>query len=258
MREAGLRDRPPPDGLPIRERLAALDRWETAWDNIHTSIAADPTAQQRDQKQQVVEIATGDPDSDVLVVEGFYVEMDPLADGRADGCGYRYLDLARASLQREDVYSVRHAFQQRVGILCYAFAIEKYDLFAVLIEYVDRRHLAAVPLLSASARAPWLSNQAALQLLNFHDCQPHPLARRNQPICITDRGFCVSKMHVVEDQLLIVMTVDIPGRPESWMMLVELNDQSVITVSGDVPCVPLCLHIDFILSLRLTCLPHIF
>jgi hypothetical protein len=142
MRDAGLRDRPPPDGLSIRERLAALDRWETAWDNVHTSIAADPTAQ-----QQVVEIPTGDPDSHVMVVEGFYVEMDPLADGRADGCGYRYLDLARAPLQWEDVREVRHAFQRRAGILCYAFAIEKYDLFAVLIEYVDRCHLAAVPLL---------------------------------------------------------------------------------------------------------------
>lgn len=145
MREAGLRDRPPPDGLSIRERLAALDRWETAWDNVHMSIAADPTARQQDRRQQqqqqrqVVEIATGDPDSHVLVVEGFYVEMDPLADGRADGCGYRYLDLTRASLRWEDVCSVRYAFQQRVGILCYAFAIEKYDLFAVLIEYVDRR-----------------------------------------------------------------------------------------------------------------------
>ena len=104
-------------------------------------------------------------------------------------------------------------------------------------------------LLSAPVRAPWLSNQAALQLLRFRDCRPHHLARRDQPICITDRGFCVSKMHVVEDQLLIVMTVDIPGRPESWMTLVGLKDQCVIAVSGDVPCVPLGLQY------RLLCFP---
>jgi hypothetical protein len=108
--------------------------------------------------------------------------------------------------------------------------------------------------LSAFARAPWLSDQTALQLLNFHDCQPHPLARRDQPICITDRGFCVSKMHVVEDQLLIVMTVDIPGRPESWMTLVGLHDQSVITVSGDVP---VCISI-LCFPFRSMCLPRIF
>jgi hypothetical protein len=144
MREAGLRDRPPPDGLSIRERLAALDRWETAWDNAYMSIATDPAAQ-----QQVVEIAGCDPDSRVLVVEGFYVEMHPLADGRADGCGYRYLDLARSSLRQEDVCSVWHVFQQRVGILCYAFAIEKYDLFAVLIEYVDFSRCAAISLLTS-------------------------------------------------------------------------------------------------------------
>jgi hypothetical protein len=149
MREAGLRDRPPPDGLSIRERLAALVRWESAWDNAYMSISADPAAQQQDQQQQqVVEITGCDPDSRVLVVEGFYVEMHPLADGRADGCGYRYLDLARSSLSQEDVCSVWHAFQQRVGILCYAFAIEKYDLFAVLIEYVDCSRCASIPLLT--------------------------------------------------------------------------------------------------------------
>jgi len=152
MHEAGLRDRPPSDGLYIPERLAALDRWEFAWDNLDISSpssAAGATAgADQAAAQHVVEFADCDPDSRVLVVEGFYVEMHPLADGRADGCGYRYLDLVRSSLRRDDLRLVRHGFQQRVGILCYAFAIEKYDLFAVLIEYVNRRRcrFAAVPL----------------------------------------------------------------------------------------------------------------
>lgn len=154
MHEAGLRDRPPPDGLSIPKRLAALDRWEFAWDNLDISSpssAARATARAHHAAaQHVVEFADCDPDSRALVVEGFYVEMHPLADGRADGCGYRYLDLVRSSLRRDDMRLVRHGFQQRVGILCYAFAIEKYDLFAVLIEYVNRRRcrFAAVPLLS--------------------------------------------------------------------------------------------------------------
>jgi hypothetical protein len=147
MGDAGLGDHPPPDGLSIRERLAALDRWESAWDNAHISIVADPVDQQ--QGQQVVELTDSNSESRVLVVDGFYVEMHPLADSRADGCGYRYLDLSRSSLRPEDVRSVWHPFQQRAGILCYAFAIDKHDLFAVLIEYVAR--FVTLPLLSRSA-----------------------------------------------------------------------------------------------------------
>jgi hypothetical protein len=42
-------------------------------------------------------------------------------------------------------------------------------------------------------------------------------------------------MHVVDDQILIVLTLDVPERPESWMTLVGLKDQSVTTVRGAIP-----------------------
>ncbi|KAI0286350.1 hypothetical protein BC826DRAFT_972637 [Russula brevipes] len=205
IREAGLRDCPPPDGLSIRKRLAALRRLESAWDG--PVISTDPA---------VVDIEDADADSRVLVVEDFYIDMNALADTRTDSCGYRYLDL-RSSLQQEDVRSVCYTFQQNVGLLCYAFAITKYNLFAVVIE------------------APWLSDYAALQLLNFHDGQPHPFSAR--PIKITDEIFCIAKMHIIEDQILIVMTRDFPERPKSWMTLVDgssrhyLND--IVIVSHD-------------------------
>ena len=91
MREAGLRDRPPPDGLSIRKRLMALDRWESAWDDAHKSIVTDPMTQK--QQRQVIKIADGDPDSRMLVVEGFYVEMDPLADGHGTAADINTLTL---------------------------------------------------------------------------------------------------------------------------------------------------------------------
>ena len=156
MREAGLRDRPPPEGLSVRERLAALRRWESAlesaWDADQTDdndedeeVVEDEVEDNRGDIfagasdsaiQRVVEIEDSDPDSRVLVVEDFYVEMHALADSRADSCGYKYLDLRSSPLQREDVRMVRHDFGQKVGLLCYAFAIKKYNVFAVLIEYV--------------------------------------------------------------------------------------------------------------------------
>ncbi|KAF8467954.1 hypothetical protein DFH94DRAFT_777536 [Russula ochroleuca] len=239
MREAGLRDRPPPEGLSLRERLAALHRWESAWDgdqndndndndedegveievgvgdNPGIFAAGDSTTQ---RVASVVEIEESDPDSRVLVVEDFYVEMHALADSRADFCGYRYLDLRSLPLRREDVLTVRHDFDQKVGLLSYAFAIEKYKIFAVLIE------------------APWLCDNAALQLLNFHDGKPHQLTPR--PITITDRIFCMAEMHNMEDQILIVMTVDIPGRPESRITLVGLNDLCITPVRTMCPLPP--------------------
>jgi hypothetical protein len=66
----------------------------------------------------------------------FYYEMDATADRRVDLGGYGFLDLRSSPLRREDVRSVRHVFKQRVGLLGYAFAIKKHNLFAVLIEYV--------------------------------------------------------------------------------------------------------------------------
>ncbi|KAI0249604.1 hypothetical protein BJV78DRAFT_654647 [Lactifluus subvellereus] len=199
IRKAGLRDDPPPGGLSIRERLAALDRWESAWDN--PGILADPAA------QHVIEIEDSDPDCQVMVVEDFYIEMP--ADGRAESYEYRYLDL-RSSLQYEDVRTARHRFPQRAGLLCYAFAIDKYNMFAVLIE------------------APWLCNRVALQLLNFHDGKPHPFAAR--PIPITNMPFCIAKMHIIEDHILTIMTLDYPERPKSWITLVGLKDQSVTPI----------------------------
>jgi hypothetical protein len=147
IREAGLRDCPPPDGLSIRKRLAALRRLESAWDG--PVISTDPAA------QHVVDIEDADADSRVLVVEDFYIDMNALADGRTDSCGYRYLDL-RSSLQQEDVRSVCYTFQQSVGLVCYAFAIQRYNLFAVVIEYVHRRpfrHFAAVPIIVGAAQS---------------------------------------------------------------------------------------------------------
>ena len=143
LRNAGLRDRPPPDGLSVRERLAALRRWESAWyddhddndedeDNPADILADDDSATQR----RVVEIEGSDQDSHVLVVEDFFVEMHALTDSRANFCEYRYLDLRSSPLRGEGMSSVRHVFEQKVGLLCYAFSIEKHNLFAVLIEYV--------------------------------------------------------------------------------------------------------------------------
>ena len=44
--EANLRDRPPPDGLSIRERPVALDRQESAWENPDRSVPTDSSARQ--------------------------------------------------------------------------------------------------------------------------------------------------------------------------------------------------------------------
>jgi hypothetical protein len=261
MRNAGLRDRPPPEGLSVRERLAALRRWEFAWDDqghdqddeddkyeddedgvkgIPGIYAADGDSATQ-QRRIFVDIEDSDPDSRVLLVEDFYVEMHALADSRADFCEYKYLDLRSSSLRREDVRSVRHVFKQEAGLLCYAFAIEKYNLFAVLIEYVyycivlPRRR--SCPTTDPSVyRAPWLCDYAALQLLNFYDGKPHPLADR--PIPITDKRFCIAKMHIIEDQILLVMTLDFPARPESWLTLVGLKDLCVTPVRTICPPSP--------------------
>jgi hypothetical protein len=60
---------------------------------------------------------------------------------------------------------------------------------------------------------------AALQLLNFHDCEPHPLTSRpiHQKIL---RG---QKAHNRGPEPH-VMTLDFPGRPESRITLVRLKD----------------------------------
>ena len=254
LRKAGLRDRPPPEGLSIRERLAGLHRWESAsgWYRDHNDNDDDDDDDDEDEdnaagifadndsamQQRVVEIEDSDPNSRILVVEDFFVEMHALADGRANFCEYRYLDLRSSLLRREDVRSVRHVFEQKVGLLCYTFAIEKYNLFAVLIEYVCFRIISprrgGCPLSTHIRtnllvyRAPWLSNHAALQLLNFHDGKPHPLTPR--PIPITDKGFCIARMHIIDDQILVVMTLDFPGRPESWITLVGLKDLCITSV----------------------------
>jgi hypothetical protein len=147
LRKAGLRDRPPPEGLFIHERLAGLHRWESAsgWYGDHIDNDGDgdddnPAGIFADNdfatQRRVVEIEDSDPNSRVPVVEHFFVEMHALADGRANFCEYRYLDLRPSLLRWEDVRSVRHVFEQKVGLLCYAFAIEKCNLFAVLIECV--------------------------------------------------------------------------------------------------------------------------
>lgn len=241
MREAGLRDRPPPEGLSVRERVAALCRWESAWD------AADQTYDDEDGVEENrgifdaagdsamlrVEIEDSDPDSRVLVVEDFYVEMDALADSRADFCGYKYLDLRSSPLRQEDMRVVRHEFDQKVGLLGYAFAIEKYNVFAVLIEYVCCFASCLLPTYLSVYRAPWLCDNAALQLLNFHDGMPHSLTPR--PIPITDKGFCMAKLHIMEDQIVIVMTRDIPRRPRSWITLVGLEDPCVTPVRTTCP-----------------------
>lgn len=219
IRKAGLRDDPPPGGLSIRERLAALDLWESAWEN--PGMRADPAV------QHVIEIDDSDPDCQVMVVEDFYIEMP--ADARAESCEYRYLDL-RSSLQQEDMRTARHRFAQRVGLLCYAFAIDQYNMFAVLIEYAHRHHRLVAPPLILVFRAPWLGNRVVLQLLNFHDGKPHPFAAR--PIPITDMPFCIAKMHIIEDHILIIMTLDYPAQPKSWITLVGLKDQGVTSVSA--------------------------
>jgi hypothetical protein len=100
MREAGLRDRLSPD-LSVREKLAILHRWESAWDDDHN-----------DNDEE-------DPDSCVL---DFYIEVDAMDDPRADLCEYRYLDMRSSPPRREDIRSVRHVFKPRVDLLYYAFA----------------------------------------------------------------------------------------------------------------------------------------
>ena len=259
LRKAGLRDHPPPEGLSVHERLAGLHRWESAsgWygdlnDNEEDDKEGDEDnpagifADNDSATQRRVEIEDSDPNSRVLVVEDFFVEMHALADGRANFCEYRYLDLRSSLLRWEDVRSVRHVFEQKVGLLCYAFAIEKYNLFAVLIEYVYFRIISPRRGCSPSPqhthtnllvyRAPWLSNHTALQLMNFHDGKPHPLTPR--PIPITDKGFCIARMQIIDDQILVVMTLDYPGRPESWITLIGLKDLCITSVRMMYPLPP--------------------
>ncbi|KAF8490357.1 hypothetical protein F5888DRAFT_1129879 [Russula emetica] len=163
VKEAGLRDRPSPD-LSVRERLVVLHRWELAWDYHHND--------NNEENNPRIFIRT-------LASWTFYIEMNATVDRRVDLGGYGFLDLRSSPLRREDVRSVRPVFKQRVGLLCYAFAIKKHNLFAVLIEALV----------------------VTLQLLNFHDCKPHLLTSR--PIPITDKRFCVAKMHITEDQILM-------------------------------------------------------
>ncbi|KAI0297232.1 hypothetical protein B0F90DRAFT_915460 [Multifurca ochricompacta] len=93
IQEAGLRDRSPPGGLSIRERVTALSRWESAWENISVSAAdpfSDPVARHHHyhhyhHRHHVVEIEESDPDRQVMVVEDFYIELCPTVVHRITG-----------------------------------------------------------------------------------------------------------------------------------------------------------------------------
>ncbi|KAI0266972.1 hypothetical protein BC834DRAFT_871944, partial [Gloeopeniophorella convolvens] len=147
IRENGLVDTPPPEGLHINSRQL-----------VNLNTPGEPLAQLHFEHNNRLVSST-----DWFIVDGFFVELFSLSIPQRY-CSYHYLNLHSSSMQQEGICSVRlfdlppgHAQPICMSI---AFAIEQSNLTAVISRDSPSRGPAAL----------------ALHLVDFSHGGPHPLA----------------------------------------------------------------------------------